>query len=191
MTFKPAPEITPKTVFLSFDVESNGLHGPAFAVGAVLMRTDGEILDEFNGRSTIRGQVDEWVEAHVLPALEGWEAEQYPSAKAMRQAFWQWFMGHKDQTDWVLVDNSYPVEVRFLMQCQEDDIASRYWDHPYPLLDVASLLLQVGVSPLTPKAKFVADEVEETKVRRHNPRSDAWVSAHAAIRALKMSSQLK
>lgn len=191
MTYKPAPKIDGNTTFLSFDVESNGLHGPGFAVGAVLVKADGTLLDEFSGRAAIRGQVDEWVDKNVLPALKDWDAEKYPSYKALRSAFWQWLQDNQQRADWVLSDNGYPVEHRFLMQCQEDDIENRYWQHPYPLIDVATLLLQVGVKPLTGKAQFVAEDMEGIAVKRHNPRSDAFVSALAAIRALRMSGQLQ
>lgn len=190
-SYKPAPAITPRTTFLSFDVESNGLHGSAFAAGAILMRADGEILDEFNGRASLRGSVDEWVEQHVLPALQGWDSQHYASYKALRNGFWGWFQEVKGQADWILTDNGYPVEYRFLMQCQEDDLSERYWEHPYPLLDVATLLLQVGVKPRTVKADFVAEDMADIPVRRHNPRSDAFVSALTAIKALKMSGQLR
>lgn len=191
MTFKPAPKIDKNTTFLSLDAESNGLHGPAFAVGAVLVRADGIVLDEFNGRATIRGPVDEWVEKNVLGSIRDWEADKYPGYKALRTAFWQWFSKNRARTDWFLTDNGYPVEHRFLIQCQEDDLKARYWQHPYPVIDVATLLLQAGVKPLTGKAQFVAKDMKGVAVKRHNPRSDAYVSALAAIRALKMSGQFK
>ena len=38
--------MTPERI-LAFDVESNGLHGPAFAIGAVLLDADGTELESF------------------------------------------------------------------------------------------------------------------------------------------------
>jgi hypothetical protein len=179
-----------RSKLLSLDVESNGLHGPAFAVGAVLMSADGKVLDEFSARSEIRGEVDSWVKENVLKSLKNFPVT-HKSAKAMRTAFWEWFKVAKEQADFVLVDNGYPVEARFLLQCQDDNIDERYWDHPYPLLDLAGMLLQVGEKPLTVKAKFVQDRIKDEPANRHNPRWDAWVSAHAALKALEISGQLE
>jgi hypothetical protein len=108
----------------------------------------------------------------------------------MRNAFWEWFKAAKEKADYVLVDNGYPVEARFLIDCQDDDIEARYWDHPFPLLDLAGILLQVGEKPLTVRAKFVEDRIAGVPAMRHNPRWDAWVSALAAFKAFELSGQL-
>src|SRR5437660_1047785 len=93
------PDITPDTVFLAFDVESNGLHGEAFAVGAVLMKADETILDEFTGRCPIKGEIDEWVKDNVLPPLKDMP-EGYKSAKKLRSAFWEWYKSAKAKADY-------------------------------------------------------------------------------------------
>ena len=181
------PPITSQTTLLSFDVESNGLHGPEFAVGAVVMKADGKILDEFKGRAPIEGQIDPWVEANVLPVLKDFP-ENYPSRSKLRQAFWKWFQAAMAKTDYVLVSNGYPVEMRFLAACQDDDLNKRYWEHPFPLLELHSLLLQVGEDQ---KHQVVTDKVEGTPNLKHNPYWDAWVSALAAFEAFKLSGRLK
>ena len=179
------PPITPETKFLSFDVEANGLHGPAFAVGAVLMRADEKVLDEFTGRSPIKGEVDPWVKANVLPAIKNMP-EDYPNAKALREAFWQWY--RKADADYVVVSNGYPVEMRFLIAAQEDDLEERYWQHPLPLLELNSLLLQVNAES---RHGLVADKLTGHAEAKHHPRYDAWVSVLSAIKALKLSGRLK
>lgn len=186
---QPAPEINRQTVILSIDVESNGLQGEAFAVGAVLIRADGTKLDDFLGRAPIVGEVDKWVKKNVLPSMKE-VAEDYPTARDMRNAFWAWYRVAKDQADYVLVDNGYPVEARFLIACQSDEIDDRYWDHPFPLLDLSSMLIQVGVKPLAIRTEFVADRLDPQMGRRHEPRTDAWVSALAAIKAWELSGRL-
>ena len=185
-----ADPITPKTNFLSFDVETNGLHGQAFAVGAVLMRANMEIIDEFSGRCPIEGAVDPWVEKNVLPSIADLPTK-YPDGLALREAFWQWYTVVKTQADYTIVNNGYPSEARFLIACQEDDLEKRYNEHPFPLIELNSLLLQVGVKPLALKKKFVEDEIQGQPPLHHHPRWDAWVTALAAIKALKMSGQLK
>lgn len=183
------PPVTRETIFLSFDIESNGLHGAAFAVGAVLVRADGKLLDEFTGRCAIAGPVDEWVQKNVLPVITDM-AEDHGSARSLRDAFWKWYTASKEQADYVLVDNGYPVEMRFLLACQDDDIEERYWGHPFPLIDVASLLLQAGIKPPAVRAKLAADRIRGDKVVRHHPRWDAWVSVQAALWALEATGQL-
>ena len=190
MTAQLNQPITRETVLLSFDVESNGLHGKAFAVGAVLMRADGTILDEFIGRSPIKGELDPWVVANVLPPMKD-VLEDYKTPKALRGAFWKWFTGHKDEVDYVVTTNAYPVEARFLIDCQDDDIEARYWEHPFPILDTASLLIQLGIKPLAIRSQLVADRIKDEPELRHQPRWDAWVSAVTAIWALEQSGQLK
>jgi hypothetical protein len=186
---QPAPPISGETKLLSVDVESNGLHGPAFAVGAVLIKLDGSIVDEFQARSPIEGELDPWVKENVLPPMEDF-AETHKDAKSMRADFWQWYKKAKEQADYVMFDNGYPVEARFFLSCQDDDIDANYWDHPFPVLELASLLIQVGVKPLAVRYKFVSDQLEGP-VRQHHPRFDAQVSALTAIKALKLSGRLE
>lgn len=184
---QPAPEITKDTKLLSIDVESNGLHGEAFAVGAVLIQADGKVLDDFLGRCPIEGEVDSWVKKNIIKPLKG-VVENYDSSLKMRDAFWEWYRAAKEQADYVLVDNGYPVEARFLLQCQADDLEGRYWDHPYPLLDLSALLLAVGVKPLAVKWQWVEDRVPQGAIR-HHPRFDAQVSALAAFKALELAAK--
>lgn len=187
----PLPEpLTKDTALLSIDVESNGLHGAAFAVGAVLIKADGKILDEFMARCPIEGDVDKWVKDNVLKPMKGFE-QTHGDSRSMRDDFWQWYKVAKAKSDYVLVDNGYPVEARFLLNCQDDDLDERYWDHPFPLLDLSSMLLQVGLKPLSVRYQFVTDELNGDEILQHNPRFDAYVSALAAIKVFKMSGQLK
>lgn len=182
----PDYRITGATKLLSIDVEANGLHGPAFAVGAVLIKADGTLLDEFLARCPLMGELDPWVKKNVLPAMKEFP-QTHPDAKSMRDAFWAWFKAAQEQADYVLVDNGYPVEARFLLTCQDDDLENRYWEHPFPLLELSSLLLQAGVKPLAVRYQLVG-ELEASK-QHHNPRWDAWVSARVAIEAFKRSGQ--
>jgi hypothetical protein len=186
---KPYKPIGRDTIILSFDIESNGLHGKAFAVGSVLMNMSGKVIDEFEARCPIRGEVDPWVRKNVLPALIDMPTK-YPSGKALREAFWGWYKPAKAQADYVVVNNGYPVETRFLAACQDEDIENRYWDHPFPMLDLSSLLLQVGIKPLEVRHRLVEDQLGNQELQ-HHPRFDAWVSGLVTIKALKLSGQLK
>jgi hypothetical protein len=175
--------------FLCFDVESNGLHGKAFAVGAVLMKASGEVIDEFEARCPIQGKVHPWVKENVLPSLVSLRVT-HKNAKAMRRAFWNWYLTAKTKADYVLVDNGYPVEARFLIDCQDDALSRRGTDHPFPLLDLSTLLLQAGYEPLTNREQFVKKEIAGKTAMKHHPKWDAWVTTLAAIKALRKAGRL-
>ncbi len=172
------PHITRDTKLLCFDVESNGLHGQAFAVAAVVINLDGEVLDTFTGRTKIIGQVDSWVEQNVLPVITDMTITQRTS-KDLRSDFWRWFERAQQEADYVLVSNGYPVEYRFLLQCQEDNLDERYWQHPFPLLDLTSLMLQLEPNG-EKRTDIVKKLFDESGYSRHHPYHDALVSARAA-----------
>ncbi len=187
---QPALPITPETKLLSIDVESNGLHGKAFAVGAVVIKMDGTVVDEFYARCPVEGELDPWVKKNVLPVLENFP-ETHRTSRAMRDDFWEWYKVAKEQSDYMLTDNGYPVEARFLVNCQDDDLEERYWDHSFPLLDLASMFIMIGVKPLAVRYRYVAEQIVDVPNLHHNPRFDAWVSALSAVKALKVSGILK
>ena len=58
-------------MIFSWDVESNGLLGDAFAIGAIVYKK-GEEVKTFLARCPINGAVDEWVENNVLPQSREW-----------------------------------------------------------------------------------------------------------------------
>lgn len=185
---QPAPELSKDSKILCLDVESNGLHGEGFAVGAVVLRLDGEVVDEFLARCPIHGSIDEWVEKNVLPPMQDFKVT-HKNSRDLRSDFWKWFTRAKEQVDYVLVDNGYPVESRFLIQCQGDDLEARYWQHAYPMLELNSLLVAAGIKPLAVRYKLVEDELQG-EVLKHNPRFDAEVSARTAAKALRLAGRL-
>ena len=182
-----APPLSSKTRILCFDVETNGLHGDAFAVGAVVMNDGGGVQDQFTGRTKIVGQVNPWVEKNVLPAIADLPFT-YPSEKDLREGFWKWYITAEAASDYVLVGNGYPVEYRFLMKCQEDNLEARYWQHPFPILDLFSLLIQIG--DRSAKSRLLNEIMREHNLSLHNPLDDAKMTALAAFRAFQLSGRI-
>jgi hypothetical protein len=180
------PIITADTKILSFDLEANGLHGEAFAVGAVVMSADGQIYDQFVGRTQIIGKTDEWVELNVLPAILDMEVT-HSSYKHLRDNFWAWFLRAKDQSEYVLVNNGYPVEYRFLIQCQEDNLNERYWDHPFPVLDLTSFLVGRGDDVQEVKTEIMSNMKEQLSGMAHHPLYDAQVAAMCVFSSLGLT----
>lgn len=164
---------------LAFDVESNGLHGAAFAVGGVILDEQGNEVDTFFARAPDPTDLDPWVRDNVLPGLP--PEPTHSNARAMRDAFWEWFMSQLDVL--VLADCAWPVEAGFLAACIADSKA-RAWSGPYPLHEVATLLLAAGMDPHASYAPCVLDPLELQRHRAHHPVDDARVSARAARLAL-------
>lgn len=183
------PPISRTTKLLSFDLETNGLHGEAFAVGAVVVDAENKIHDQFSGRAKILGPIDAWVKTNVLPVIEDIPVT-YNSARDLREAFWAWYLKAEPKTDYVLVSNGYPVEYRFLLQCQEENLEERYWQHPFPILDLTSLLIQTGQEP-SDKSQARAAIIKEGNFSRHHPMHDAKISAMTAFEAFKLAGRLE
>jgi hypothetical protein len=136
--------VTPPTI-ICFDAESNGLHGPAFAVGAVVLDGAGAELETFYARSPIVGDVDPWVRDNVLPVLADAPIT-HSTPREMRDAFWAW-LAQRKATGMVVVDCGWPVEAGLLCACVADD-PSRAFCGPYPLHEVASLMVAAGLDPM-------------------------------------------
>lgn len=166
-------------MILSFDAESNGLHGAAFAVGAVLLRDDGAVVDQFFARCPIEGDVDPWVRDNVLPPLSQ-EMETHDTPREMRDAFWAWLTARMTGAV-VVVDCGWPVEAGLLSACVSDD-PSRAFKGPYPLHEVASLLLAAGLDPL---ASYADQVLPDSGLSKHHPVYDAHVSALCARMAME------
>jgi len=168
---------------LSFDIESNGLHGAAFAVGAVLLGSDGHVADEFQARCPIVGPVDPWVTEHVLPSLASLP-QTHASAKSMRAAFWPWYRAAAAKADYTLATNPCPVEARFLIACQEDDMKNRYFEHPFPLIDLGTLYVQAGARSPEARDRLVDEVAGDEPKLEHHPRWDALIAARIALKLL-------
>ncbi len=183
------PPLSSKTKLLSFDLETNGLHGQAFAIGAVVMDADGKIHEEFTARCPLQDPIDEWVNSNVLPAIKNMPIT-HKSYEEIREAFWQWYIVAEPKSDYVLVSNGYPVEYRFLLDCQEANLDERYWQHPFPILELSSLLIQVGQNSQASKNKMTQKLLRDNEVLQHHPLHDAKVAAIVAFEAFRQSGQI-
>jgi hypothetical protein len=169
----------PNQLFFVFDVESAGLHGEGFAVGWVIVKGDGSRVSE--GclscpplEAGCRDEKDwEWVKANVPPI-----PVTHPTPYFLRGAFWKEWLKWKEQGALLVADCAWPVEARFLLDCVDDQTAHRTWEGPYPLHDLASVLLTRGLDPLATRDRL-ADELP-----KHNPLADARQSARLLTEAL-------
>jgi len=153
-----------------FDVESNWLHGEGFAVGAVV-RANGKITAEFCGRVEL-GEHNSWVEKNVLPNIQ--DLPVYNSLGELRRAFWKFLQDNKSCK--IFADVGWPVGANFLSAC----IAQEEESGPYPLHDVATLLLSRGIDPDTSREEL-CEELPKSGAK-HSPLWDAEVSSEVVER---------
>lgn len=161
-------------LIFSFDVESLGLYGEGFAVGAVVL-DDGKIADKCIFNCDIKNcdnydkcpkSTLEWLDENVLKTLPEPNCK---NTKEVRDNFWQFYTKYSKET--IIADCGTPVEANFLRQCVLDDIDNRMWKAPYPLHELGTLLLLVGQDPIGTFART------EDELPKHNPLCDALQSA--------------
>lgn len=165
--------------YLILDVESIGMYGEPFAVGIVILNSEGVRKEEHlfacdpeiaKGREYNRMWVREYV-----PLME----YNCQSVQEVRQRFWEvwerWINGTI-----VLADVAFPVETRFLSLCVMDATKEREYNAPYPLHEIASLALAADREPL---ADWLREPDEEPM---HNPLCDARHSARKVIEYLNL-----
>lgn len=174
--------------YFSFDVESDGLFGSAFAVGWVIVDDKGNELEEgyLGCPHPFMAPADNWVIKNVLPALpktDGGPTFGAPWANCynrmdMVEFFWDsWKQAKQDYPGIMMVtDCPFPVEAGFLLE-----IVKEYRPHitmeesPYPIIDVASLLVQLRQDPLADYDRL------DTELPKHNPVCDARQSVRIML----------
>jgi len=127
----------------SFDAETNGLWGDAFAISAAVYE-DGELINSFIAYLGPDGVTDGWVKDNVLPKLEGF-AKTHGSYDAMLAAFAEFYKANKADAD-VIAHMGVPVEAKVLIDMHQKGLIGD-WDGPYPFIDVAGVLKAKGYDP--------------------------------------------
>jgi len=176
--------------WMVFDVESVGLHGEGFAVAWIVLDPDGieheasqeaclptEATGPNSGRIWVRDNCPE------LPITRQTPTE-------IRQAFWAAWSRWKAKGAVLIADCGWPVEARFLAACVDDaripaeengkmEDGHRDFQGPYPLHELASLLLGAGIDPWR-KPKRLAQELPE-----HDPLADTRLSVRQLLAVFK------
>lgn len=173
-SLKEWSEIQAKSVekVFSFDAETNGLWGQAFAIAAVLQGSDGSNI-EFLGRCPIEGEINPWVKENVLPQMEGIPTN-YSSYKKLLEAFMKFYMDNKEGAT-VIVHMGLPVESRLFIDAHNMGIIGD-WDAPYPLVDI-SAFPHVGTSVDTyNKDHGLEGQIPSLTGGTHNPLYDSYAA---------------
>lgn len=186
--------------YLSFDVESIGLFGPPFAFGYVVVDERGDekesgiygwdfrnhpfLVDyEISERSrwSYTAADREWVEQNVLPALEGadwdaWNGLQH-FVKAVYEKVWLRVPQQYENLTFVS-DCPFPVEANFVETMLKFTMYRDLQHSPYPLIDVASVLVGRGLDPTKEYPR------RDNELPAHNPVNDARQSVRIMIDAI-------
>lgn len=166
--------------FICLDVESMGLHGPWFAVGAVVYK-DGIEIEKFFGRVkdiNLVGTLTEdvlWVAQNVLPHLPEPTHDEFD----LREDFWKLWRKHDKQGAVMVADVAWPVEGYFLntLVRYSPNKSKRQWKAPYPLIDAASIFAVLGEPPQTNRL--------EDELPVHHPVADARRSARKLLEVIR------
>lgn len=164
-----------KKVF-SFDAETNGLWGQAFAIGALVYDEQGTEIARFVGRLPDTEVTDSWVRENVLPKI-GDIPVTHADYDALLADFAKFYLANKEGAD-VVVHMGFIVEVKILRDLHEHKLIGD-WDAPYPLYDVSGNLQAAGADP-TSVDKFVSEHglsIGEFAGGTHNPLYDSAVAA--------------
>jgi hypothetical protein len=150
-----------------FDVESIGLYGEAFAVGWVVVNEAGTELGE--GLLCCNPSECEGTDAN-----RAWVQNNVPempincnSREQLINYFWDAWTTWAKLGAVLVADCGYPVETGFLKECVMANHDVREFTGPYPLHDLASILLACGRNPLTTNPRL------PNELPHHNPLCDA------------------
>lgn len=164
--------------FLVFDVESIGLHGEGFAFGWVLVVGDSQTMEGRFACPTVAAHgsyaAADWVRENIAPIPANCK-----TPRQVRDAFWETWELCKALGALLVADCAWPVEARFLAACVDDDPGPREWGGPYPLHDLASIVLAKGGDPMATRERL------ERELPIHDPLADARQSARLLIEALR------
>lgn len=159
----------------SFDAETNGLWGQAFAIGALVYDESGVEITRFVGRLPDTVVTDEWVRTNVLPTI-GTIPVTHSDYASLLADFAKFYLANKADAD-VIVHMGVPVESSLLKDMHTQGLIGD-WDGPFPLLDLAGELAQAGEDSTScdkyvAKWKIVVPDFGTT----HNPLYDSAVAA--------------
>lgn len=161
----------------SFDAETNGLWGTAFSIAA-LVYENGVETARFLARCPIEGETNPWVKDNVLPKMED-IMQTHNSYEAMLASFAEFYKEHKQDAN-IVVHMGVPVESRLFADMHTMGFIGD-WDAPYPLLDVAGMLLQAGEDPTSVDAYANKYAIEVGENNTHNPLYDSEVAAKVFV----------
>lgn len=176
---KQHPLTLPPYLFI-LDVEAVGLHGEGYSPGWM-------VIDTMTAKEVDSGCLA------VDPSIcigdqedRNWIADNVPAIPVthmdrdgMLTDFWVAWLQWRARGAWMAADCASPVETRFIAEALALHLPGSRWDGPYPLIDVASVLLTHGIDPLATLPRL------DNELPKHHPTNDARQSARYLWLCLK------
>ncbi len=184
-----------RRIVFSIDAESLGLYGVSFAVGVSVRDLVHNVeIGTFyancgleNADPDVKNHPSyEWLMANVVPHLRG---QTHKTPREVHEAFWAYYRSwaERDDVDLQIVsDCGAPVEAGLFRSCVLNDVADRAFKAPYPLHELATLLLACGEDPIGNGVR------KPDELPAHDPLCDArqsgrqWCELYARIRLTPM-----
>lgn len=160
------------------DAETDGLYGPVWAIGAVVLDQQGVETDHFCGQIDPSCVKDSWVIKHVVPVVH---LPRYRSARELRDAFWTFWMSYRE-TCACVADTRHPVEFRLFRDLHDDDPVNRDRLDPVPIHEMCTAELFVRTA--LDLDGLMVPGLEHSV--RHNPLHDARIAARTFYHALDL-----
>jgi hypothetical protein len=164
----------------SFDAETDGLWGKAFAISAIVYE-DGRETARFLARLPDSAVTNGWVKENVLPKLAD-VAVTHESFEAMLADFAAFYKANKSDAA-IVVHMGTPVEFTVLKQMHELGMIGD-WDGPFPLHDLVGYLASKGEDPTSvdkynAKHGLMDGRSEAAGMESHHPLYDSIAAAVA------------
>lgn len=173
-----------KKIF-SFDAETNGLWGDAFAISAAVYE-DGKLVNSFTAYLGPDGVTDGWVRDNVLPKLTDL-TKTHDTYGAMLADFAEFYKANKSDSD-IIAHMGVPVEAKVLLDMHTKGFIGD-WDGPYPMIDIAGVLKAKGYDPTSVDSynkefNLMDGRSEAEGLATHHPLYDSVAAAVAYIHLL-------
>jgi len=183
--FRPGDYKMSRKIF-SFDAETNGLWGQAFALSAAVYE-DGKLTGQFTAYLGANGVTNDWVRGNVLPKL-GDLAVTHADYDGMLAAFAEFYKANKTDAD-VIVHMGVPVESKVLLDMHTKGMIGD-WDGPFPLIDLAGILKvrdedPTSVDSYNAKFNLLEGRDEALGLTTHHPLYDSIAAAVAYMHLMQ------
>lgn len=152
------------------DGETDGLYGEIFAYAAIVADINtGEIVDSIGIYANNIKIESKFVIDNILPVIvsKGMSiSRSITNETELMQTFWRFYNKYREESI-VIADFAAPVEARMFYVAVTKNKPIREFKAPYPLHELATMLLLNGLDPDMNRDSFMED-----KMYKHNPYVD-------------------
>lgn len=130
------------------DAEVDGLYGPLLTLAVLIADQDGQVIEEFYAGlpKNLASVETEWVKTNVLPFVGNYH--NVDSEEELLDQVWRLWASY-GKSAICYADVPFPVETGIWHRIMARQEKSSEQEGPFPLIDLASILLAKGINPLT------------------------------------------